>query len=194
MKFTGTTYIINAGPCFCNILCKLMNMFKSPGFLPHSLLLGKIQPTMKNSAGSKTSSSYWPVMNSSNFFKMFEYLILLHLEQYLNLSHNQFAYRPSPGYLNAITLLKETISHYNQRHSDMFCAMIDLSQAYDRININTLCTKLKRTELPGQNSRRYASLPRTISYRPKVTWLSTINDVNEGISTHIFNYIGNLFR
>ena len=28
--------------------------------------------------------------------------------------------------------------------------MIDLSQANDRININTLCTKLKRTELPDQ--------------------------------------------
>ena len=32
----------------------------------------------------------------------------------------------------------------------MFCAIIDLSQAYDRININTLCTKSRRTELPEQ--------------------------------------------
>ena len=49
-------------------------------------------------------------------------------------------------------LLKETISNYNQRHSDMFCVMIDVSQAYDLIIVNTLCTKLKRTELPEQIS------------------------------------------
>ena len=34
----------------------------------------------------------------------------------------------------------------------MFCVMIEISQAYDRININTLCTKLRRTELPEQIS------------------------------------------
>ena len=34
----------------------------------------------------------------------------------------------------------------------MFCAMIDLSLAYDRINVNIFCTKLKRTELPEQIS------------------------------------------
>ena len=136
-----TKLLINAGPCFRNLLCKLMNKFLSHGFLPHGMLLGKIRPTVKNSAGNKTSSSnYRPVMNSSNILKTFEYLILPYLEKYLNLSHNQFAYRSSTGCLNAITLLKETISHYNQRHSDVFCAMIDLSQAYDQININTLCT------------------------------------------------------
>ena len=28
--------------------------------------------------------------------------------------------------------------------------MIDLSQAYNRVNINSLCTELRRTELPEQ--------------------------------------------
>ena len=87
-------------------------------------------------------------MNFSNIHKIFENLILPYLEKYLNLSHNQFAYRSSTGCPNAKAWLKETVSHYNQRHSDVFGAMIDLSQAYDRIVIISLCTKLKRTELP----------------------------------------------
>ena len=113
-----------------HVLCKLIIKFLSHGFLPFGMLLGKIRPTVKNSAGNKTNSSnYRPVMNSSNILKMFEYLILPYLGKYLNLSHKQFAYRLSTGCLNAITLLKETVSHYNQRHSDVFCAMIDLSRA-----------------------------------------------------------------
>ena len=59
-------------------------------------------------------------------------------------------YRPSTGRFNVITFLKETIIHYNQRPSDVLCTMIDFSQAYDRFNINTVCTELGRTELPEQ--------------------------------------------
>ena len=117
------------------------------------MILGKIRPTVKNSAGKKTSlSNYRPVMNSSINVKIFKYLILPYLDKYLNSVHNQIAYRSSTGCVNVVILLKETISLYNQRHSDVFCAMIDHSQAYDRININTLCTKIKRTEIPEQVS------------------------------------------
>ena len=65
--------------------------------------------------------------------------------------------------LKAKTLLKETITHYNKRHSDLFCAMISLSQAYDRININTFCTKLKRTELPEQIPNKIECMYRNTS-------------------------------
>ena len=39
---------------------------------------------------------------------------------------------------------------YNREHTDVFCAMVDLSKAYDRINISSLCDKLKVTYLNGQ--------------------------------------------
>ena len=74
--------LIHAGPCLWNLLFKLINKFLSHGFLPYSMLLGKICPTVKNSAGIRTSSSnYRLVMNSSNILKMFEYLILPYLEK-----------------------------------------------------------------------------------------------------------------
>ena len=49
----------------------------------------------------------------------------------------------------------------------MFCAMIDLSQAYDRININTLCPKLNKTELLEQISN-------TIEYMCRNTFVNTV--------------------
>ena len=88
-------------------------------------------------------------MNSSNLPIFFEYLIFPYLEKYLSLSHNKLDHRSSTGCLNAITLLEETVSHYNHRHSDVFGAMIDLSQVCDRFNQNILCTKLRRVDLPN---------------------------------------------
>ena len=54
------------------------------------------------------------------------------------------------GCLDVITLFKETVAHYNREHTDVHCAMVDLSKAYVRINISSLCDKLKSTYLPGQ--------------------------------------------
>ena len=54
------------------------------------------------------------------------------------------------GCLDVITLLKETVAHYNREHIDVYCAMVDLSKAYDRLNISSMCDKLKTTYLPGQ--------------------------------------------
>ena len=163
-----TKLLNKVGPCLRNLLCKLMNKFLPHSFLSCGILLGKIRLTVKNSAGNKTSSSnYRPIMNSCNIPKMFEYLFLLYLEENLNFSHNQFAHRSSTGCPNAIRLLKETMSHYNQRQSDVSRVMIDLSQAYYRINIKTLCSKLKRTELPQQISN-------IIEYTCRNTFFNTV--------------------
>ena len=72
-------------------------------------------------------------MNSSNFLKVLEYLLLPHLEKNLKIEQRQFTYRNATGCLDAITLLKETVAHYNREHTDVYCAMVDLSKAYDRI-------------------------------------------------------------
>ena len=55
------------------------------------------------------------------------------------------------GCLDAITLLKETFAYYNREHTDNYSVMIDLSKAYDRLNISSLCDTLKAIYLPGQN-------------------------------------------
>ena len=42
--FVYVTQLKNAGPCFRNLLCKLMNKFVSHSFLPRNILGGLIQP------------------------------------------------------------------------------------------------------------------------------------------------------
>ena len=52
-----TNHLINAALCFHNQLCKLMNKLISHGFLPYIMLLGKVRPSVKISAGNKSSSN-----------------------------------------------------------------------------------------------------------------------------------------
>ena len=71
------------------------------------MLKGRIRPTVKSHSGTKTDSqNYRPVMNSSNFLKVLEYLLLPHIERIFKIDQRQFGYRNATGCLDAITLLK----------------------------------------------------------------------------------------
>ena len=62
----------------------------------------------------------------------------------------QFAYQPATYCIDDITVLKETVIYYKSERSDVYCAMVDLSKAYDRINTSFSRDKIKETELLGQ--------------------------------------------
>ena len=134
-----------------NLLRKFYNKLISHTYIPHSMLKGHIRPTVKNSSGNKTDSkNYRPVMNSSNFLKVIEYLLLPHLEKHLLIHKNRFAYRPATGCIDAITVLKETVIYYKSQRSMIYCAVVDLSKVYDKISTSLLCDKIRETDLPGQ--------------------------------------------
>ena len=87
-------------------------------------------------------------MNISSFMKVLEYFLLPHLEKHLEVDQRQFAYGKAMDCLDAYTLLKETVAHYSMEQTDVHCAMVDPSKAYDRIIIISLCNKLYVTNLP----------------------------------------------
>ena len=82
-------------------------------------------------------------MNSSIFLKVIEYIFLPYLEKHLLIHENHFAYRPAPGCIDAITILKDTVMLYYSQSSDVYCAMVDLSKADEIINTSLLCDKMR---------------------------------------------------
>ena len=91
-----TTHIKNSKRCYRIFLCKFCKKLFSHTYNPHSLRTGHIRPTVKKISGNKTDSKkYRPVMNSSNFLKVLEYLLFPHLEKQLPVHENQIAYRPA---------------------------------------------------------------------------------------------------
>ena len=72
--------------------------------------------------------------------------MLPHREKHLPVNLNQFACRPAAGCIDAITVLKETVTYCNSKPSDVYCAMVDISKACDRINTGLLCDKMRETD------------------------------------------------
>ena len=89
-----------------------MNKIRSYTYISPAMLKDRIQPTVKSPSGTKTASqNYRPVMNSSNFLKALEYILLPPPEKNIKIDQRQFAYRKATGCLDAISLLKETVAY-----------------------------------------------------------------------------------
>ena len=156
------------GPIFENLVCKFINRILSHNFVPREMLKGEIRPVTKSDKLDRESSeNYRPVMNSSAFLKVFEYILLPCLERFLKIDSHQFGYRRDTGCLNAVTVLKETVLKYNKEGSNVHCAMVDLSKAYDCVNIDKLVGRLRNTGMPG-------NVVDIISYMGKNTFVRTL--------------------
>ena len=115
------------------------------------MLSGQIRPVIKNKSLGKTeSANYRPVMNSSNFLKLFDCCINPFLQNHLVLNNRQFGFRKNTGCPDVLAILKETILKYIAGKSRVYCAMIDISKAFDKIDYDILISKILKTSLPKQ--------------------------------------------
>ena len=138
-----------SGKCFRSFLGRILMKFISHSYLPSNMLLGEIRPIIKDYSVCKTTSdNYRPIMNSSNILKVFEYALLPSLNHSLRLNSHQFGFRTETSTINAVSVLKETIHYYTSRNSSVHCAFVDLSKAFDRVDIKILISKLVKTDLP----------------------------------------------
>ena len=64
------------------------------------------------------------------------------MSRHMKLSDRQFGFRSETGCNMAISVFKETILNYTSSNSNVHCAVLDMSSAFDRINFNILYSKL----------------------------------------------------
>ena len=87
-------------------------------------------------------------MISSMFMKTLEYLILPYIKEHCNISRFQFGYRPNTSTSFAVATLKEAVRKYNSEGSPVYACFLDMSRAFERINLDRLMIKLESTSLP----------------------------------------------
>ena len=101
-----------SSPLMIFVFCTFFNSCLIHNYIPSSMLAGVINPIIKNKAGNvRDSRNFREIMISSNFFKVFEYILLPFIKQ-LPLSLSQFGYRSGSSTILATTLLKEAIDGY----------------------------------------------------------------------------------
>ena len=103
--------------------------------VPKLMMQGVIKTVLKgNSICKANSENYRAVMNSSIFLKMLEYCLLPTLSKKLQITPLQFGFKEGSNCDWAIAMVKETIFRYKKASTNVHCAAIDLSKAYDEIN------------------------------------------------------------
>ena len=170
----NSKHLKHSGNVFRQFLSKMFNSFMRHNFIPQNMLHGEIRPRMKDNTICKTKiENYRPIMKSHMLLKVFEYVILPILTKDLLLCDQQLGYTIQSSCTYTVTIMKEIIMQYNKENSNVHCAMIDLSKAFDEINHDILIDKLLKTSLPK-------IIVRTIGYMLK----NTFADVrfNNGIS------------
>ena len=80
--------------------------------------------------------------------KVFENVILLKFGHHLSSSCYQFGFKKSYGCRDVLYNLKNIVNHYTNQGSTVNLCTLDISKAFDRVNVFSLITKLISCKLP----------------------------------------------
>lgn len=131
-------------------LAIFFNLCIEHSYLPADFMRTIVVPIIKNRTGDVSSSSnYRPISLATIFSKVFETIIMKHLnENNIPLNNAQFGFRRGSSTDLAIFALKNTVYEYLNRNTTVYSCFLDLSRAFDTINYNILWEKLRKTEVP----------------------------------------------
>ena len=167
-----------SGSIFKSYLSRLFSSMIRHSYVPADMMLGEIKPIIKNiNASHYESKNYRPVMNSSVLLKLFEYCVLNKINPFICSNPRQFGYKKATSCLTAAMMFKETIYKYTSEKSNLHCAMIDSSKAFDKIYLNILFTTLLDTNMP-----------------PLLVYILKFLCENIGVRVNVNNEFGSTFK
>jgi len=80
--------------------------------------------------------------------KLFEHIILVVCDEYLNSDDRQFGFKKRLGCGNAIFTVRSTLDYFNDRGSTVFTAALDVGKAYDCVQHYKLFSALLQASMP----------------------------------------------
>ena len=93
-----------------NLIVLLVNSCLQHSYIPDNVSCGIISPLIKDKLRDQSKiENYRPIMKSSVFLKIFEYLILSKIDIFLNTNDRQHGFKPKHSTTTACYILKETI-------------------------------------------------------------------------------------
>ena len=116
-------------------LSVLFNIMIIHGYSPYGMLVGTMVPLPKGKWKSKRDSdNYRAITLSSLLGKLLDLIIIFKEGEKLETDNLQFGYKKGLSTTMCTSILRETVSYYNNRGTSVYGLMLDATKAFDRVN------------------------------------------------------------
>ena len=145
----SSDHFVNAGDDCLVHISMLFNSIVVHGSLPDIFLYSTIVPIPKGrNVNLSDSSNYRGIALSSLYGKLFDNAVLMYFSCKLETSDLQFGFKTKHSTSQCTFVLKESLSYYVDNNSSVYCAFLDATKAFDRVNYCKLFRLLIKRKLP----------------------------------------------
>ena len=143
-------------------LTNLFNLVFDSGYIPESWTIGMIKPIYKNKGCVKDPSNYRPITLISCLGQLFTAVLNNRIQKYADeydvISGCQAGFRKGYSTNDNIFILHHLIELVCKSKHKLYCAFIDLKQAFDRVWRDGLWEKLMKYHINGKCLRIIQSM------------------------------------
>lgn len=119
------------------ILVNLFNLVFDSGIIPQTWTSGIIKPIYKNRGSSTDPENYRPIRLLSCMGKLFTAVLNTRLQKYIDnceiMEPSQAGFRKGFATIDNIFVLHNLIDIICKGNKQLFCAFVDLKQAFDKV-------------------------------------------------------------
>ena len=145
-------HLKHLGPLGLTFLTQIYTLALNTNIIPHTWKLANIIPIPKPNKSNNIGTSYRPISLLSTLAKTLEKTILPYITDNIPHIPTQHGYKSNYSTNTALHNINNTIATgFNQKipPARTITVALDMSKAFDTVNIHTLITKLTRTNIPN---------------------------------------------
>jgi len=141
--------IIQAPELWVTLLCEIINCMILHGHNPTELLNVTLSSINKDlNEDICDSSNFRGIALTSCIYKVIDWVILIKYESCFKTTDLQFAYKSGLSTTMCTLTLKEVVKYYNERNTNVYCALVDASKAFDRVRFDKMFQLLIKRKIP----------------------------------------------
>ena len=161
----------------------LMNCMLSHGYAPRDFTMSTLIPIPKDKKKSLyDSNNYRAIALSSIIGKLLDVIFISKYKEIFKTSDLQYGFKPCHSTVQSIFVVQEVVQYFSNNKSNVYCALLDASKAFDRVEYTTLFQLLLNRKLCPVVIRLLMSMYTNQTVRVK--WgncISPSNSVTNGV-------------